>query len=253
MNGFRFIREKSNFSRNALADRMGVTRQTVTHWEQGIRKPNKKHLEWLANFYGIEEKWFGELSDDDLMILKEKKMYRHYDGDKEYYSFIPEADGWSEISVLCGELEDMIDERYANTIKKKKDFMHYIEKFLQYDGENKACLFDKITVAERGMRDIKSFITLMDTVQWVGTEGSYLKVPFGYEIKTALYAMMIASGQYSIDDIKSMYAMDFEEDGPHIDDEYMNELIEVMRRHWTESKNSEISRIEGIRKKLKKK
>ena len=74
MNGIKFIREKSNFSRNALADRMGVTRQTVTLWERGVRRPDKKHLKWLCDFYGIEEKWFGDLSDEDMLILKEKKM-----------------------------------------------------------------------------------------------------------------------------------------------------------------------------------
>ena len=104
MNGIKYIREKSNFTRNALAERMGVTRQTVTLWERGARKPDKKHLKWLCDFYGVEEKWFGELSDADMEILKEMKMYRHFDGDKEYFSFIPENGGWGEIRVACGEL-----------------------------------------------------------------------------------------------------------------------------------------------------
>ena len=55
MNGIQFIREKSNISRNALAERMGVTRQTVTLWERGVRKPDKTHLRWLSDFYGIED------------------------------------------------------------------------------------------------------------------------------------------------------------------------------------------------------
>ena len=74
MNGIKYIREKSNFTRNALAERMGVTRQTVTLWERGVRRPDKNHLKWLCVFYGVEEKWFGELSDADMAILKEMKM-----------------------------------------------------------------------------------------------------------------------------------------------------------------------------------
>ncbi|MCI5901811.1 MAG: helix-turn-helix transcriptional regulator [Blautia sp.] len=237
MNGIKFIREKSNFSRNALAERMGVTRQTVTLWERGVRKPDKSHLKWLCDFYGVEEKWFGELSDDDIMILKVMKMYRHYDGEKEYFSFIPEKDGWAEISIPCGELDDLLDERYANVLKKKKNFIQHIENYLEckYNSkyDDKVCLFDKICTAERGMKDIERYLTLMETVQGVGTEGSFLKVPFRYEIKTVLYAMMVASGQYTAEEIKSMYEIDFEEGGLHIDSEYMAKLIELMRNHWT--------------------
>ena len=44
MNGIKYIREKSNISKSELAGRMGVTRQSVTLWESGKRKPGTKHL-----------------------------------------------------------------------------------------------------------------------------------------------------------------------------------------------------------------
>ena len=66
------------------------------------------------------------------------------------------------------------------------------------------------------------------------------------------FAMMVASGQYSVDEIKNMYAMDFEEEGLHIDSEYMDELIKVMSKHWRENKNREIERMAEIREKRKK-
>ena len=249
MNGIKYIREKSNISRNALAGRLGVTRQTVTLWEKGKRRPDKQHLMELCTFYGIVGKWFGELSDDDMDTLKKMKMYRHYDGDKEYFSFVPEKDNRTEIGIPCGEIDDMLDIRYADILKKKKSFMQQVERYLQYESKNKAYLMDKIVVAERRMKDIERFLTLMDTVQGVGSEGLFLKVPFRYEIKTALYAMMVVSGQYSSEQIRSMYAIDFEEGGLHIDSDYMDELIAVMKTHWTENKNHEIGRIEGIREK----
>ena len=244
MNGIKYIREKSNFTRNALAEHIGVTRQTVTLWERGVRKPDKKHLRKLSKFYGIEEKWFGEISDEDMLILKNRKMYRHFDEDKEFYSFIPEVDGWAEISISCGELTGMLDERYSDTLKRKKDCIKRVEGFLEYKRNKKVSLSDKTLVAERGMRDIESFIKLMETIQEVGNEGLYLKVPFRYEILTALYAMMIASGQYSTAEIKNMYPMDFMDNYLHIDGEYMDELIEAMTKHWTKTKNREIEQVE---------
>lgn len=106
MNGIKYIREKSNFTKNALAERMGVTRQTITLWEKGVRKPDYYHLQWLCDFYGLQEKWFGELSEIDLQVLNKMPMYCHWDGDKEYFSFAPVED---EISIKCGELVQRCD------------------------------------------------------------------------------------------------------------------------------------------------
>ena len=88
MNGIKYIREKSNISKSELAGRMGVTRQSITLWESGKRNPRTKHLKWLADFYGIDGKWFSELSEDDLFALNKMRMYQYIDCDKEYYIFV---------------------------------------------------------------------------------------------------------------------------------------------------------------------
>lgn len=244
MNGIKFIREKSNFTKNALADRIGVTRQTVTQWEKSIRKPDKSHLKWLCDFYGVEEKWFGELSDEELEILKEMKMYRHYDGDKEYFTFIPETDGWSELSIPAGELEEMLDDRYAEVLKKKKDFMQRVEHYLQFEHPGHVSLFDKIIVAERGMDDVNRFLDLMEMMQKVGQDGTFLKIPFRYEILTAMYAMMLASGKCTTDEIKEKHSFDFgTEYGVRVDEEYMNKLMELMSLHWSARRDEEIENV----------
>ena len=234
MNGIKYIREKSNLSQNALAERMGVTRQTVTLWEKGIRKPDRKHLQRLSEFYGIEGEWFDELSEEKMCLLKEKWMYRHFDDDKEYFTFVPEIDGWREMRSHCGDMEAMLDDRYAKTLRKKKDFIQRVEQYLRYEGKskNKTYLDDKIMTAERGMRDVDTFLSLMNLVQRVGEEGTYLKMPFRYEINTVLYAIMVASGKCSIDEIKKEYLNDFIAEGCHIDENYLEELIAIMSRHW---------------------
>ncbi|MCR5705087.1 MAG: helix-turn-helix transcriptional regulator [Eubacterium sp.] len=38
MNGIKYIREKSNITQYWLAERIGVTRQTVTQWEKRCTK-----------------------------------------------------------------------------------------------------------------------------------------------------------------------------------------------------------------------
>ena len=254
MNGIKYIREKSNFTKNALAERMGVTRQTVTLWENGARKPDRKHLQWLCEFYGIDGKWFGDLSDDEMETLNDMNMYRHYDGDKEYFNFIPEIDGWAEPCFTVRYVDTMIDDRYAETMKRKKAFMQDVERFLRYECRNgKPYTCDKIVTAERGMADIECFIELMNTVHGVGTEGLYLKVPFRFEIKTAIFALMIVSGQYSKEEIMSKYSIFFEEDGLSVDREFFDELIEMMGRHWNDNKTRLIEQMGAHKVRMRKK
>lgn len=250
MNGIKFIREKSNFSKNALAERMGVTRQTITLWEKGVRKPDYNHLQWLCDFYGVQEKWFGELSEQDLHILNEMPMYSHWDGDKEYFSFAPVE---NEICIKCGELEVMLDEKYADTLRKKKEFINRVNQYLCLPGKNQEYLFDKITTAERGMKEVNMYLDLMDTVQGIGAEDRILKVPFRYEIRTALLAMMIASGQYSIDDIRALYEDEFT-DGQccGVEDKYLEELADMMSQHWNSIKNFHLEKRERMRENRKK-
>ncbi|MBQ5952384.1 MAG: helix-turn-helix transcriptional regulator [Lachnospiraceae bacterium] len=249
MNGLKYIREKSNFTKNALADRMGVTRQTVTLWEKGVRRPDAGHLKWLCDFYGVEEKWFGELSEDDMKILKKKWMFRHYDGDKEYFTFIPEKDGFSEMRIECGVLEAMLDDCYADTLKKKKAFMERIERYLEVPYTGRATLFDKILVAERGMRDIEEFLDLMDLVDGVGRESTVLKVPFRYEIKAALYAMMAASGLYTAEEVRAAHPFFFLADpDPRIEEAYFDQLVEMTSRHWNRVREKEMGKLDEFRK-----
>ena len=76
----------------------------------------------------------------------------------------------------------------------------------------------------------------------MGTEGRYLKVPLRYEIKTVLYAMMIASDQFTVDEIKEKYRGYFVCDDISIDDDYMNELEGIMNRHWHKVKEEQCKR-----------
>ena len=142
----------------------------------------------------------------------------------------------------------MLDEKYAETVKKSKDLLKTVDGYLRLDNEKDAYLCDKIITAERGIADIERFLALMSTVKKVGTEGRHLKVPLRYEIKTVLYAMMVASGQFTLDEVKAANEDDFIQDGGiTIDLKYMSDLIEIMEGHWKEAKD----RAEALRRRRK--
>lgn len=50
-------RELRSLSQTNLAERLGVTRTAVSHWEAGRSNPSTKHLEKIANVLGVDPSW----------------------------------------------------------------------------------------------------------------------------------------------------------------------------------------------------
>lgn len=65
MSGLRIkqYREKNNYSQEDLAGFLGVTRRTISRWEQNKSKPNADELSRVAKFIGVSEEEL--LSEDD--------------------------------------------------------------------------------------------------------------------------------------------------------------------------------------------
>ena len=65
MSGLRIkqYRENNNFSQEDLAGFLGVTRRTISRWEQNKSKPNADELSRIAKFIGVSEEEL--LSEDD--------------------------------------------------------------------------------------------------------------------------------------------------------------------------------------------
>lgn len=259
MNGLKYIRERSNFTKNALADLMGVTRQTINLWEKGTRHPDKKHLKWLSDFYGIEEEFFGELSEDKFDELAARYMYFHYDDDnKEFYTFIPNTpDGKGELSFQIKEQEIMLDEKWASTQKEIKSTMAKVERSFHLENESKYILLDRIFKAKREIANVEAYLDLWEVIPKIGVkEGRFLKVPLRYEIRGVFYAMMVAYGLYTMDEIKEKYGQDFYGDQPFgknvgLTVEEVEQIAKVLKPKWEEKKEYFIWRNEERRRKAR--
>ena len=53
MNGIKCIRERCNISMSELADRIGVTRQTISLWERGKSLPDIKAVIKMTEIFGV--------------------------------------------------------------------------------------------------------------------------------------------------------------------------------------------------------
>jgi len=87
MNGLEYIRIRCNMSQTFLAQKFGVTRQTVNMWEHNKLPMSVKRKEQLAEFFGMEISLLEEISDEQCKVLDEMPQYKHQDGDRQYYCY----------------------------------------------------------------------------------------------------------------------------------------------------------------------
>ena len=60
------LREENKISQYELADRLFVSRELVSKWETGIRRPDLKTLEKIADLFNVDRSAL--VSDEDLSI-----------------------------------------------------------------------------------------------------------------------------------------------------------------------------------------
>ena len=52
------LRTKAGLSQEALAEKLGVSRQTVCNWERGVYYPHKECLQKMCGLFGVKESYY---------------------------------------------------------------------------------------------------------------------------------------------------------------------------------------------------
>ena len=63
------LRKARKLTQQELADKMGVSRATVSNYEVGRRAPHISELQRFAEFYGVGLDYFGVASTDEIFDL----------------------------------------------------------------------------------------------------------------------------------------------------------------------------------------
>ena len=228
MNGIKCIRERCNFSMSELAARIGVTRQTVSLWEQGTRKPSPTHMKAMCEIFGLSEHYFGNIEEDDLKVIDSLKIYRHRTETSEFYTFKPFGDEQPEPYLTLRYLNGWNDARYAETMQECKKLLERIAASFHEDDPD-ASLQARISKASRVCVHIEKYMTILSLIEKTKSErGTYLKVPMRFEIWAVLDAMMLAFGLYADEELYQK----FESEYVHVDKDYIRSLSEQIRAHW---------------------
>ena len=232
MNGIKCIRERCNLSMSELADRIGVTRQTISLWEKGVRNPSPARQTALSKFFGLPGHFFGEIHEKDLEVVDSMKIYRHKTETSEFYTFSPFGDEEPEPYLTLQHLNGWNDARYAETVHRFNKLIDRIEQSAHLDNDE-ALLADRINKMAIACTNLEKCMEVLSLIEKTKAErGIYLKVPMRFEIWSVLDAMMLGLGLYTTEEIYQKYPYEFESENVLVDKDYLQELAGHIREHW---------------------
>lgn len=79
------LRKSQKLTQQAVADKIGITRATISNYEISRRTPHLKDLQKLAEFYGVGLDYFGVSTVDETLELlgRAKEVFESENVSKE--------------------------------------------------------------------------------------------------------------------------------------------------------------------------
>lgn len=68
-NKLKTLRKSQRLTQQAVADRIGITRATISNYEINRRTPSLKELQKMADFFGVGLDYFGISAADEVLDL----------------------------------------------------------------------------------------------------------------------------------------------------------------------------------------
>lgn len=109
------LRKKALLSQEELAEKLDVTRQTISKWELGQSKPNIDKLQMMSKLFEVDVNTLTneDISLEDKVETKEDKNNKKEDGDRKFILYIL-------IIIFIASLA-LLAYRVGTDIKTKKD------------------------------------------------------------------------------------------------------------------------------------
>ena len=108
------LRKENKLSQDSLADKLGITRQTISNWELNITKPDIVQIKNISEIFNIS---IDELLDNNTKDIIEKKINDLFNSTNYVY----------KLNVILKTLNDEIKttvigrtQKYLITIDNKK-------------------------------------------------------------------------------------------------------------------------------------
>ena len=122
-------RKKSGLSQEQVAEKLNISRQTISKWESDETLPNICQFKDLANLYNVS---IDELYDYDKEYIEIQNMINN--ANDNLINKIDWTKAWSKKYPILGEYQKQIDiEKYALRINKILDDLKFEYKFNDLD------------------------------------------------------------------------------------------------------------------------
>ena len=243
MNGLNFIRTRCNISLSELADILDVSRQQISAWENGVKPICQKRLSQLSKYFGVDEKYFLEISEADKEFILSKGLYRRQDREKECYSFIKLGEieeDYKYRSFLYPDFEKSLDGMLIEAKKKKKDTLDNIEYVMKYFGKTDK-IIEEVGAINRGCKVYDLLTTYMNQMP---NEAPGMSMVFYYMVRNVLFSLLISQDLMTREELDKEFTYD--KGIPLYDDRsWICELAEIFKKKYDEKR--EISKEISIR------
>lgn len=214
MNGLRYIRKQCNFSLSQLAERLEVSRQIISAWENGKKEIPEMRKKQLADFFGIDKCFFDEISEEQKRILLDKAMFRYIEDGEETYRYKPDKNTKKLVAYFPPEHEMSLSEELIELQRKQKQLLDRINHMIS--GPKQVSLRDQMCFITRG---VEVFSMIADAMDGCFSKEIQYKMPYYFGILEVLRAMNIV-----------INLSDDEHRDNVSDDENFNELVSVIKR-----------------------
>lgn len=237
MNGLRFIRTQCNLSLNDIATVLGVSRQMVSSWENGEKEISRERAAQLSEYFGIDEKYFGEIEEHQKDEILQTTMYRWYKQNEEYFLFRPckesrERENGRSYTVRFERTESLSNE-WKEKKRLQKEMVHQINE--QISGSPKYNLQDQILAVNRGN---KYYRYCVENYEAIFEKSPTQKMCYYFRVLEVMKALGIALGieedpeQTEFPDpVPDVFPP--EDYTYRIDQEFVRECAELIQNHLT--------------------
>ncbi len=226
MNGLKIIRTRCNLSLNEIADILGVSRQLVSAWENGRKTISKRRSKQLSEFFGVDECFFGEITEEQKQQLDGKAMFLFRYHDKDIFKYKPEesVEDISRVSVYFRRNDETsLSEEYNKLKKQQEDTVEKIDMFI---GKKLGHMESEMMRMANYTKIYSEFAGLIESID---EQKSHLKVPYHFEIIDVMDAMRLAFGLLDEETVKKYRKSEY---FVGRDNDHIFELAEIIRNHW---------------------
>lgn len=216
MNGLKYIRTQCNFSLSELADRLNVSRQIISAWENGKKEiPDARKIQ-MAEFFGIDKSFFDDITVEQKKVLLGKAMFRYVESGMETYRYKPNMQEKSHTAYFIPEREMSLDEEFVELQRIQKQLIERINHIIS--GPEQVKLRDQMSYIIRGT---EVFSKTADAMEACFSKEPQLKMQYFFGMVEVLQALNIAI--VGTDDENLQY-----EDSVH--DTQVKELVSMMKQ-----------------------